>query len=577
MSSRPLLGVSPSAGLLLLSIFFLPLSTAVVAICSFLSRLRPVSRSGSTGAGSARITHDRRRILITGAGTPAGLALARIFHQAGHEVIAAEHESLPGLSCARPSKAVKKLYRLRSNANAASTSSSTELLLDIVRRDRPALLIPCDPLTSPHEVAFMKTVVEKHTTCRILHYDLPTTELLIDDPSFVKSVSELHPQVRVPVARRVNSRGEIYQVLGTTTKGKRYRLEPVGDDRPKLRGGPSFTVRETFQGWQEKMLKQSAVQETPEDLGDDDERGEAVVLPRPTMNETYHRVADLQISKAKPWILHEVVEGIVCSASALAIDGAVRTFSASEHIPFGQGTSPNKKVSASADAVRPANLERKAGVKHKALPRDSALYNSLLAHMQSFAAHFSDKAATHVSLTFLVSESVASTGLETTVYPMACDMRPASSMALFAQDPDCIGRLSKAYLEAAKSPAVNGMPLEPALLVNGHKNEEIVAPPTPSSSPGQKSVALGTYSLPVALVQLVALPVLGLYKADGSLDAVAQGFLQLFELLLLWKEELFDWRDPWPWWWEWHARPILIWMSMALGTVRRGVVVPWKD
>jgi hypothetical protein len=141
-------------------------------------------------------------------------------------------------------------------------------------------------------------------------------------------------------------------------------------------------------------------------------------------------------------------------------------------------------------------------------------------------------------------------------------MLPHSSISLLALSQEHSSRLAKAYLVAIKNPESIDNMIANDLLPEVAKDEGFIL-----RAAGTKHV--GVYSLPQDTVDFLLLPLFRLPLLRSSLLEVVEKSAKFAERLLLWKEETFDWQDPWPWWWQWHIRMPTEFMVARSGAVRK--------
>ncbi|KAL8840547.1 MAG: hypothetical protein Q9170_001300 [Blastenia crenularia] len=279
------LHVAQNATLILISIFFLPLSTFVLlfsyAVRYFFSqdvfRKRKQTRSSPS--------FDPQTILVTGVGMTKGLSLARLFYEAGHDVIGADFEPYGIRACGRYSRSLKRFYRLpKPNAEDGSTYY-INTLLRIVKREKVDLWVSCSGVASAVEDGQAKEVIERRSSCRAIQFDVATTSMLHEKDTFIQETERLG--LPVPETHNVTSRDAVHRVLHGTTK-KQYIMKSVGMD--------------------------------------DAVRGDMTLLPRRTLSQTYDHVSQIPISERKPWVLQQFIKGKEYCTHSLVIEGEVKMF-----------------------------------------------------------------------------------------------------------------------------------------------------------------------------------------------------------------------------------------------------------
>ena len=554
---------------LIFSLF--PLTTTTVILSSLYSNL-PRLR-GQRKRVSYHNSTPRKRILITGANTPTALTLARLLHVEGHTVLAADHEPIALLSPARVSKAVTKFYRLSEPASVARNTAKQEgsritrigtivhssqdvskdsSVVELYSGDIDAILkhcggvdlwIPCDDASiSPEVLAEARNVVMSYRGSAI-YPEEDVTKLSTDPVAFADFVAGLRTSIKPPETRIMQSRTEIHHILGDSQKERQYllekRKEPEDDTLKDMNGAI-------------KMNRDSVMSMSVDSIFPIERRGTtaSMVLPRPTMNETYHSIADMRISKRDPWIMKEVVEGEKVMAHALVVDNKVRAFT----------------VTLTPTSLKDTSLGGKANstpsTEYTTMSPSSALHSTLLSFTQGFASSLPNDTTTHLSLTFALCETPCPAGTCRVIRPLSCFMLPHSSISLLALSQEHSSRLAKAYLVAVKNPeSIDNMTAND-LRPEAAKDEGFIL-----RAAGTTHV--GIYSLPQDTVDFLLLPLLRLPLLRSSLLEVVERSTKFAERLLLWKEETFDWQDPWPWWWQWHVRMPTEFVVARSGAVRK--------
>lgn len=214
-----------------------------------------------------------------------GLALARIFYEAGHNVIGADFEPYGIPACGRFSRALKRFYRVPAVQGPHGSAHYAQELLRIARREDVDLWVSCSGVASAVEDGIAKEVIERQSKCRCIQFDVKTTATLHEKDTFIEQTKQL--QLPTPDTYNVTSRDAVHNVLNRGEK-KKYILKSVGMD--------------------------------------DANRGDMTLLPRRTLSQTYDHVAGIPISPKKPWVLQQYVRGKEYCTHALIIKGKVKAF-----------------------------------------------------------------------------------------------------------------------------------------------------------------------------------------------------------------------------------------------------------
>ncbi|KAI9805176.1 MAG: hypothetical protein M1825_001012 [Sarcosagium campestre] len=239
--------------------------------------------------------HDRRRIrasprfvprviLVTGVGTSRGLALARTFYLAGHDVVGADFEPSRIPVNGRMSRSLKKFYSLALLRGGHGAAAYAEELLEIVRREKVHLWVSCSGVSFTIEDAIAKEVIERRTECKAIQLSVKLTNMLQTQPLFIKHASKL--DLNVPDLHLVSSRSTVHKILHNSDR-TRYTMRSVSRENVPL---------------------------------------QVTVLPRSTMSETYQHVAGIDISAKNPWILQQYIPGVKYSTYAVVVHDEVKAF-----------------------------------------------------------------------------------------------------------------------------------------------------------------------------------------------------------------------------------------------------------
>ena len=270
--------------LALLSLFFLPLDTALLF---FSYALRIIRRDESTRRRRRSSPGFRpRTVLVTGLGMAKGLCLARMFYEAGHDVIGADFEPDGVPVCGRASRALKKFYRLSLPDPKTGAARYIQDLLNLVCRENVDLWVSCSGVASALEEAQAKEIVEHRTSCRAIQFDLNLIETLHAKDAFIAYTAKIG--LKVPETHLVATRDAVHKILNNAATGRQFIIKNVGMD--------------------------------------DASRADLTVLPRPTVSETYQYISNLDISSRNPWVLQRFIRGKEYCTHSLVIDGDVKAF-----------------------------------------------------------------------------------------------------------------------------------------------------------------------------------------------------------------------------------------------------------
>src|ERR1700712_3193864 len=102
-----------NAALLLLSVAFLPQDTFIAFVSFLIHLFIPNKLQRQRHLARQKNGFNQPTILVTGVVMTKGLALTRLFYEAGHDVIGADFEPDGLLVCGRVSRSLRKFYRLQ--------------------------------------------------------------------------------------------------------------------------------------------------------------------------------------------------------------------------------------------------------------------------------------------------------------------------------------------------------------------------------------------------------------------------------------------------------------------------------
>ena len=488
------------------------------------------------------------KVIVTGARSPEGLAIARLLHDAGHSVLAADLEAIPYTSPARASKAFDKFYAISRDGslmsgavNAAATELFSTNLRHIIQHERPCVWIPCGNLLDDDAVSKIRDQVEKDTQCRVLYPSLSTLNLLTNEERFYDFVLNMDAGLLAPEVRLVSSRSAIHRALGAWPMKRRFILEKqepltaeelsasaTGLSRHASRASrplsiassvSTLTVNSDFSGHAETVDEYTSL--------------EALILPSSSMSDTYNRIASIKISRSEPWMLQELVSGLQFTAHCLVITNEMQSLTVSS---------------------------LSSGRTQMTMSSNAALHTRIHEFMQKFVQHLPPKTSMHLNVRFVLSEISATHGVEQKLYPVSCDFKPCTAGFLFGEkfSKSTPRHLADIYQLMVSSENIGTNSSEPHQRTSSNTGDvEVLAhsfpPPLYGSSESNVSRHAGYYSLPASILHLVMLPVLRLTLLQDSITDVLEAVGEFLSRLVNGKEEYFEWRDPWPWIWKWFV------------------------
>ncbi|KAI4224271.1 MAG: hypothetical protein L6R40_008463 [Gallowayella cf. fulva] len=280
------LHIAQNVALIVTSLFFFPLSTFIL----FSSYLVGLAFAQDAPRKRRHVRASRsfvpQTVLVTGVGMTKGLAIARLFYEAGHDVIGADFEPYGVHTCGRYSRSLNRYYPLPKPTAEEGSAYYINALVRLVKQERVDLWVSCSGVASALEDGQAKEVVERRTSCRAIQFDVATTSMLHEKDTFIQETERLG--LPAPETHKITSRDAVHKLLNQSQKRRSYIIKSVG-------------VGDAF-------------------------RGDMTLLPRRTVSETYNHVSQLPISDQEPWVLQQFVKGKEYCTHALVIDGKVKMF-----------------------------------------------------------------------------------------------------------------------------------------------------------------------------------------------------------------------------------------------------------
>lgn len=235
---------------------------------------------------------------------------------------------------------------------------------------------------------------------------------------------------------------------------------------------------------------------------DDSSRGDMTLLPFASREETSAHLSQLNISDSNPWIVQQFINGQEYCTHALVIRGHVRCFVAC----------PSSELL----------------MHYTALPAQSPLSESMLKFTQEVAASRGETFTGHLSFDFLVEYGKDIQSSEVVLYPIECNPRAHTAVALFRDTIESVD----AYLE---------------LLDNADASSARIHQPL-----GPKS-AQRYHWIGHDLVSCIIIPTLAMFRGEKSAKEWLDDIAEFFKFLVFWKDGTFELNDPLPWWWLYHV------------------------
>lgn len=465
--------------LIILSLIFLPVNTFVLVCASLSNKIFKSEVELQRDQIRSHAGFKPKTILVTGVGMSKGLALARSFYLAGHNVIGANCDPF---ACGRVSKSLTKFFVLRKPTSRYGSSAYIEDLLSIIRKEGVDLWCSCSDVASAMDDAEAREVIEAKTSCKAVQFDVETIKRLHEKHNFIESTKSLG--LTVPETHTIINRADAEEKLREAPAGRHFIMKPIGVD--------------------------------------DANRGNMTLLPLDTKQKTKAHLERLEISKAKPWILQQYIDGPEYCTHSLIINGQIKAFTACK----------------SAELL----------MHYVALPEISQLYQAMLDFTQTYVANEGVGFSGHLSFDFMIENTARTQDDEKNaapiLYPIECNPRVHTAVVLFNQTPG----LSDAYLSL----------LEPT---SGHANGNTNSIVTPAKT--DKYFWVGH-----DLTELVLYPFYAFMtaQAHGPIRNPLSGLLTFTERLLTWHDGTFERWDPVPFWALYHIYwPVKFWNALKTG------------
>lgn len=469
-TSSPSLHRLQNLTLILLSLLCLPLDSLVLLVCYAFNLVIQSGVDRTRSRHKAQPGFKPYTILVTGVGMTKGLALIRLFYEAGHTVIGADFEPHGALACGRFSRSLARFYRLSKPTPKGGFSPYIQSLLDIITKEKVDLWVSCSGVASAVEDGEAKEIVEARTACKAVQFDVKMTQILHEKNSFIQHTSSL--SLTAPETHMITNPATAMKILRDAPADRKYVTKTIG------------VV--------------------------DAVRADMTLLPKSTPQATEKHIARLPISEDIPWILQQYIDGREYCTHALVIKGQVKAFVACP----------------SAELL----------MHYEALPAQSPLSKAMLKFTETFARHGGESFTGHLSFDFMVENGQAKDVGRVVLYPIECNPRAHTAVALFNRSTDMVD----AYLSLVDYDAKRG-----------------IATPVQQYS---------YYWVGHDLVTRVFLPALDFLLLRTTLSALVSSYRDFVLHILFWRDGTFEIWDPLPWWWLYHV----YWPMRFLSCIQTG-------
>ena len=235
-----------------------------------------------------------KTVLLTGVATPQGIRLARAFHDTGHNVIGANHQTRLLPIHTRFSVAVQRYHRLRFPAESSTDVGFATELTKLIENEKVDLWIDCSENTAPFVLAEARRKVTRETSCICFVPDESQAPAFESSSKFLTFARD--HSLPVPDAHQVKSRADIHNIINRSQGKRRYVLKAPDTEKTSPRR----------------------------------------MLPRRTVSQTYHEVSQVSIPQGSSWILKQDVEGLArYQTFSIVVKGVLQTFAAFQVFPTG--------------------------------------------------------------------------------------------------------------------------------------------------------------------------------------------------------------------------------------------------
>lgn len=489
-ASPPSLHFLQNIALILLTLIFLPLST-IILVFSYVGQSLFTSVDTSRRRIRRHPSFSPKTILVTGVNMNKGLALARSFYEAGHDVIGADFEPygvpIPG----RFSRSLRKFERLPQPVEKDEAVAYFDTLVRIIHREQVDLWVSCSGIFTAVEEARAKEVIEQRSSCVAIQFDVATTSALHQKHIFLQRTQDLG--LPVPETHHVTSKNDVLQLLHGPAASESVASKSPTASRIKY------------------IMKTVGVE--------DAFRADMTLLPLRTLSETENHISPLPISNSNPWVLQEFIQGEEYCTHALIINSVVKAFV----------------------ACPSSNLL----MRYKALPSRSSLSIAMQRFTQEFVARSEAGMTGHLSFDFMIKEVASETGVHLGLRVIECNPRAHTAVVLFA------GRsqeLTEAYLSALPPHMDDDGHFDPYLIQRqslsnaSDGNQETILTPRENQP--------NVYWIGHEIVTLLFLPFV--QRTFSPLKYLVN-IATLLQRVLFWTDGMFAIWDPLPLWWFYHV------------------------
>ncbi|KEF58426.1 uncharacterized protein A1O9_06352 [Exophiala aquamarina CBS 119918] len=242
-------------------------------------------------------------------------------------------------------------------------------------------------------------------------------------------------------------------------------------------------------------------------------------LPRRTLSQTYNLVSRIDISQSSPWRLEQDTGELEkYSTFGIIVHGQVKAFAAS--------------FSTADSSIH-------------LLDPQSALSQSMLRFVSSFAESQGSGFSIHLGIDFCVEDWVTVTGVVKTILPVEISNQAHKNTLLFQGMSGSV-QLTRAYLACLQP--VGSLGKKEEGLTSLHPHHDALEDPF---MPESKIVSV--YNFGELVSRLAVGPLTGLLTLRNTPKAFSRNLVLLVNRLFLWTDDSYSINDPVPFWWHYQV------------------------
>lgn len=462
---------------------------------------------------SLRGRSKEKAILVTGVSMTKGLTLARLLAKyTSYRIIGADTSPL---AHGRFSRFVDDFVVLAppSEDSEDGNAAYKKSLISFIEKENVGLWVSCSGVMSAVEDAEVREELDKIGKCKSIQFGVKQTRMLHEKEKFgdwLRDNGFLTPET----------------ITITSHEAVMERLYPSNGEKSGPAGGKKY------------ILKPTGVI--------DAQRADMTLLPLSTRNATHQHIMKKPISKKSSWILQEFIQGREYCTHALIVKGQVRNFVAcpsAELLMHYEALPTDGRLS---KAMLKFTQKVAAMLEQEEIDRSRGAHGQRADDSDSTPGHFTG----HLSFDFFVKDDdLNDESREVRLYPIECNPRAHTAVALFRNTPESI----TGYVEVLQEKPIHHTSYRDAVALGISEAEK-----TPGSdtsllrNEGQRIVPVypvnpqSAYWIAHDLIELLIIPILHLITLRTSPVVVIKQILAFLTHVLFWREASFDVDDPVP-------------------------------